>query len=216
MTAALSEPRHTAREAAAAWQFLHDLFRTPSPTQWSWLHEDSVKAAWGMLSEACGLQPSDILPLELTFREYEQTFLATFEVGFPVATCPLIETHWNKRGPVTGTLHENILFYKQFGLQIRSEGRESGDHVLFQTEFMHYLHTLEDESLSDPARHEDASQIRQAERDFLERHLAHWVPLAARHIESSMPQTWPARWMRLLANVATLTCQQFSAEAVGS
>lgn len=216
MATTSSEPLDAAREAAAAWRFLHDLFRPPSPAQWTWLRSAPTLSAWNMLAETCGLDLPEILPNALAFRKYEETFVAAFDVGFPVAACPLIETHWNRREPVTSVLHENVLFYKQFGLMIRTEGEESPDHVLPQTEFMCYLHTLEEQALRAPAREDQVAQIRQAEKDFLERHLAYWTPLAARRIEESIADTWPARWVRILAEFSREAAEQHATEATGS
>ena len=206
------KPLDAARETAAAWKFLHTLFTPPSPAQWEWLCCNSTRVAWRMMTETCGIEPSEIIPPELTFPEYEETYVGTFDIGVPVAICPLIETHWNHCDPVTSILHENVLFFKQFGLMIRTSGKESPDHVLLQTEFMSYLYTLEERFLNDSAQEDMVAQIRQAEKDFLERHLAYWTPLAAKKIESDMADSWPAKWVRLLAEFSSIAASQYATD----
>jgi DMSO reductase family type II enzyme chaperone len=179
-----------------AWKFLHDLFRPPSLAQWRWLEQDAVRQAWNHLAVINDTaDASSELPLPGSFADFEQGYLAAFEVGLPHPPCPLIESHWNKRAPLAEVLHENQLFYRRFGLELRTPGKETADHLLHQLEFLQYLYRLEARF----APHRDKRcQIAHARQDFLKRHTGYWVPLAATALEEALPGSWPSAWMALL------------------
>jgi DMSO reductase family type II enzyme chaperone len=198
-------PQHEASLAAercldriATWKFLHDLFRAPSEPQWRWLQQEAVGQMWRQVVVRTSADdvPREI-PLPRTAAAFEEDYLATFEVGLPHPPCPLIESHWNKREPLAGVLHENILFYRRFGLELSAPGKETADHLLHQLEFVQYLYHLEATFDHDTDR-EKRDQIAHARRDFLERHIGYWVPVAAAALEEACPGSWALGWMSLL------------------
>lgn len=191
------------QEEAALWKFMHDLFRSPAIEQWNWLYEDRTQKAWALLVQNTGAQVPETLPFPSSPLEYEQDYIAFFEVGVPEPPCPLLESHWNKRDPLTKVLHENMLFYKQFGLQLRSSGHETADHLRHQLEFMRYLCGME-------IKHGPlAEQIALARQEYRIRHLSSWIPRAALHLESAAPGSWAAQWMSLLAACCEPECPAF-------
>ncbi|NPU98331.1 MAG: hypothetical protein HPY51_14125 [Candidatus Omnitrophica bacterium] len=187
------------RESAAMWQFFRDLFDFPSLKQWIRLQDERSRAAWEIVRRnlKAGVPPE--IPVPTDVQAYEETYLATFEVGIPHPVCPLIESHWNKRFPVPAILHENILFYKQFGLELRPGAGEMADHLRYQLEFLHHLDCLEIRAWRDESGGETIRQIHQARRDFLERHPGYWIPAAARVLKEKRDNTWPSHWISLLA-----------------
>lgn len=185
-------------DSAAAWSFLHDLFRAPGAEQWRWLHEDWVQGVWARLSEWAGEDHPGTLPLPADCAAYEQQYLATFDVGLPAPPCPLIETHWNKREPTARILHEHILFYKCFGLELRSQVGETADHLRHQLEFLAYLCRIEAQERTRPTRSGMAEEIARGRRDFLARHPGSWIPCAAAKLISQQSGSWPAAWLALL------------------
>jgi len=186
-----------AREEAALWGFLHDLFRPPSEEQWRWLREDSARSAWAMLAGKAGRDVVPDLPVPDTQAAFGEDYLAAYEVGMPHPPCPLIESHWNHSESVPKVLHENTLFYHQFGLKMSPSTLETADHLRFQLDFLRYLALLFAETL-EQGQHEKAAQIEQAHADYLERHLG-WIPEAAQACRDQISAGWPAEWMDLLA-----------------
>jgi DMSO reductase family type II enzyme chaperone len=189
-------------ESAAAWGFLHDLFRAPGPVQWDWLRSDAAQQAWSILAAACAPDLPRVMPLAERREDYEQEFLAIFEVGLPHPPCPLIETHWNKSDATPRILHEHILFYRQFGLELRATANETADHLRHQLEFLHYLCRREAAALA-AGTPEAADQFARGRRDYLARHPARWIAPAAESLRQAWPESWarewPAAWMSLLA-----------------
>ena len=185
------------REEAALWGFLHDLFRPPSEEQWQWLRGEPARSAWAMLAGniECDVVPT--LPVPETQAAFEQDYLAAFEVGLPHPPCPLIESHWNHTESVPKVLHENTLFYHQFGLKMSASTLETADHLRFQLDFIRYLALLFAKALEQD-QHDKAAQIEQARTDYFERRLG-WIPDAAQACREHLSEGWPVQWMSLLS-----------------
>jgi len=190
----MSDQRTAARaleDEAAMWKYLHDLFRSPGEAQWRWLHEESTRRAFELLTATA-------LRLPTTSAEFEQEYLAAFEVGLPHATAPLLESHWKRTEPTPRVLHQNLLFYRRFGLELRQPSADSADHLRLQLELMCHLCRLQTRAVT-AGKHDEAAQLARACREFAEQHLA-WVSLAAAAIERVAPASWPSAWLALLAS----------------
>lgn len=183
-----SDPGAEARQWAAAFAFTHALFRKPSPEQHAWLRSMECRNAWRELAGASGAVES--LDVPEAFDDYAERFIATFDVGTPAPPVPLIESHYNKREPIPRILHENILFYRQFGVQLRDSALESADHLRHQLEFARHLLTYLAE-METQGDHDRAGQARQACREYTRRHLCSWLPeavVAAADVPLTMAQ----------------------------
>lgn len=189
------------QQKAAAWKFLHDLFRPPSTEQWKWLHATSTLQAWRLLAEFNRGSRGLLSLLPLDYQAYQETFLAAFEVGEPHPPCPLMESHWIKSKPASALLHENLLFYSAFGLKLSGGKSETADFLSSQLEFMHYLGRLGFAAASDGDR-DRLSQIQRAEADFLNRHLLSWLSPAAERAKSEFSDEWPAALLGCLFRFA--------------
>lgn len=195
-----------ARQEAALWGFLHDLFRPPSEEQWRWLRGDRACSTWAVIAASIACEIASALPVPETQSLFEQDYLSAFEVGLPYPPCPLIESHWNHTESVPKILHENTLFYKHFGLKMSASTLETADHLRFQLDFLRYLALLCAEAL-EQNQSDKAAQIEQARSDYLERHLS-WIPEAAQACRERISGQWPAEWMTLLSACV----QQITAE----
>lgn len=193
---AIEDERSLLLEEAAVWKFLHDLFRVPSREQWEWLHTDLAQNVWWLIAERIDQGLPSKLPIPETYEEFEGQYLSTFEVGAPHPPCPLIESHWNRFAPVPKVLHENMLFYKQFGLELQSSANETADNLRHQLEFVHYLCRLEARFVDKP---DQRAQIALGRQEYLQRHLDHWLPKCVEKLEDVVPSSWQLSWMRLLA-----------------
>jgi TorA maturation chaperone TorD len=91
-----------------------------------------------------------------------------------------------------------MLFYKQFGLELRSSSNETADHLRHQLEFMHHLCLMEAEAIR-TNRTDYIHQCAKARDDYQRRHLALWIPLARCGIEAAMRNSWCTKWMCVLS-----------------
>lgn len=90
---------------------------------------------------------------------------------------------------------ELIRYYEHFGLNYDLKGnKEWPDHMGVELEFLHYLTFLETGSPDDLA-----SMYATAEGDFLERHLAKWVPQFAEKLIGMAQDSPYASLARVLA-----------------
>ena len=90
-----------------------------------------------------------------------------------------------------GLLEELVRFYNYFGLTAaETEANELPDHLSTQFEFMHYLIFQEGEC---KAAGEPADDFIRAQRDFINRHPASWVPaLSSKLKEHKAPRYYQA------------------------
>ncbi len=171
----------TTQDFAAAFCYCHDLLRKPSADQHAWLISEECGAIWRRLTSSLG-HPSSPLEIADDFHDYESQYIATFDVGQPSPPVPLIESHYNKVAPVPQILHENLLFYKRFGLNLRADFGDTSDHLLCQLSFVTHLFGLLQQR--DDANDETGgAQIIQAICDYSDRHLRSWIPAAIRAAE---------------------------------
>lgn len=203
-----------AREEAALWGFLHDLFRPPSAEQWNWLREEPARSAWTMLAGKIGREIVPVLPVPDSQAAFEEDYLSAFEVGLPHPPCPLIESHWNHTESVPKVLHENVLFYRHFGLEMRPSTLETADHLRFQFDFLRYLALLCSQAL-DQKQYDKVTQIERARGEYLVRHLG-WVPEAARTGRETLFAGWRVEWLNLLAGCVELNRGEILAGATSS
>lgn len=113
----------------------------------------------------------------VTREDFEVKFVRTFDAGDLEPPCPAYEGLHREGEDRIAIMLEVSEFYKQFGLRMNpAEGkREVPDNLCVELEFLHFLTFKEGQ-----AREEGTPDLLKgyilAERDFLERHLAKWMP----------------------------------------
>lgn len=107
-----------------------------------------------------------------TLAELRSLYIELFEAGLPHPRWPLLEGHYLLNRPVGEVVLENKLYFQHFGLKTASQA--APDHLLTQLEFLAWLDHCADAGNLDP------ESIGRARLDFVKRHLAHWVPRAAK------------------------------------
>lgn len=125
----------------------------------------------------------------MPYSEFEVRFAQLFDVGTPAPPCPPYE-HLYREGNQANVMLQVSEFYKHFGLEMdQQQGlRDLPDHLCVELEFLHFLAFKEAQAERDGAL--DLLQgYRLAQKDFLERHLAQWVPRFARKLQdqSALP-----------------------------
>ena len=116
------------------------------------------------LSAALGDVPAD-------YVEFQSEYVRLFDVGVPRPPCPLFGGLY--LGSRRAAMEEVTRFYNHFGLSLGGESRELPDHITTELEFMHFLTFQEVSALQGE---KNRGPYLRAQRDFLQRHLARWVP----------------------------------------
>ena len=156
------------------------------------MQEERSRRAWAILNRDLDADPALEMPVPAYLQTYEDLYLSTFEVGVPHPVCPLIESHWNKRHPVPKILHENILFYKQFVLELRP-AVHNRRIICGSVEFLLYL-----TAGTGPGRRTGPRPP--GRRPGAGIWAASAVKLPPAGFQRKQPGTWPSQWMNLLAS----------------
>lgn len=112
------------------------------------------------------------LAVAASMAEFEASYLAAFENNLPRPSLSLYEgSYGERRGNKPGLLLELKAFYRNFGLSMADNEME--DALVAELEFMQFLAAKQ--ALAEQGMLDRLPYLR-AQRDFLERHLAAWLP----------------------------------------
>ncbi len=140
---------------AGSYLAMAQLFSYPNEQTWQRL------VAHGLVDAAIGREA------------LEAEYLAAFELGRATAAVPLYEgLHRGGQGR-EGVLEELLRFFEFFDVKLSDSDREFPDHLVTELEFLAWLCLQEQEARSEER---DAASFQRAARDFLDRHLAAWLP----------------------------------------
>lgn len=118
--------------------------------------------------------------------DVESEFIQIFDAGPGGPPCPLREGHYH--GGRMAVMEELVRFYNHFGLSTtQGDERELPDTLTTELEFLHYLAFKEVLALQ---RGEDATPYLRAERDFLERHPAKWLPIIRKALDGLLAKDY--------------------------
>jgi len=107
------------------------------------------------------------------YQDFESEYIRLFDVGIMAPPCPLYEGVYGEHTGRKKIMEELIRFYNHFDLSMSKENRELPDHITAELEFMHFLSFKEAQALN---HNLDRQPYVRAQKDFLNRHLAKWVP----------------------------------------
>lgn len=183
---------------SSVYQLLSLVFKYPSPELFKAYRDGEFMAElWEGMSQLTHLQPLVNEEAELqhkvkkdlegiSFQDFEVGFTRTFDVGAPEPPCPPYEGIHRQGIERTHVMLEVSQFYKHFGLKMSDEEgrRELPDHLCAELEFLHFLTIKEAQAMQ-----EDTPELLKgyvmAQKDFLERHLASWLPDYCQKLEKS-------------------------------
>jgi DMSO reductase family type II enzyme chaperone len=177
------------------FRFFAHAFAVPSVERFEWLQRPEMSGLlqqlWDDL-ECPGHYPG--AGLFTDYDEYESTYVSVFEVGLPAPPVPLQETAHDDSTPAPQTVLENVDFYQVLGLNV-DPARYAPDHLVTQLEFLSAVRFIRDNA-SDP---ENLESLIHLERDFIERHLLSWLPIAEEKLAREDPPIFPVLLTLLLA-----------------
>lgn len=130
-------------------------------------------------------------PLPTTVPELQRIYTGAFDATGGRPDVSMLERNYGTEGEQK--LWEQLLaFYSHFGLDFSAGyAEEQPDHLLTELGFMHYLAFLEAGSLR------SAGDLKRGQRDFLDLHLARWVPEFAEALKA-------VAWYSTLANLLSV------------
>lgn len=163
---------------AALYRALAAPFRFPDPRETARFRSGAWQAEIATLCESlCPLQVVAPTVLRLEDDACETAFIALFEVGLGGAPCPLHSGHYGRERMIT--LEEVVRFYRFFDFTPTASGDHMPDHISAELDFMAHLAEFQRRELE---RGGDALSPLRAQRDFIERHLAAWLPELERRV----------------------------------
>lgn len=116
---------------------------------------------------------------DVTQEDFEAEFIQIFDAGPGGPPFPLRESHYH--GARMTIMEELVRFYNHFGVSTtQGTERELPDALTTELEFLHYLTFKEVIALQ---RGDDAAPYLRAEKDFLERHPAKWLPILTKALD---------------------------------
>lgn len=142
------------------------------------------------------LSGAGVVDASLTQEGLEAEYLAAFEMGRDGPPVTLFEgMHRGDLGR-DGVFEDLLRFYEFFDVKLSESDREFPDHLVTELEFLGWL-SMQEEAAERAGR--DAEPFRNAERDFLTRHLCAWLPVFRKRLEAT--NTAYAQYGALLADV---------------
>lgn len=165
---------------AVMYQLLEQPFIFPGAE----LTETFISGEWqdklGHCAARTGFDLPDESSLQLTTgtKEYEVEFISLFEVGMGGAPCPLHSGHYVRDR--MKTMEETLRFYRFFNYQPDRSADRFPDHINFELQFMALLADAGEKAALTGG---DIMSPLLAQRDFISRHLASWLPEMSRLID---------------------------------
>ena len=133
-----------------------------------------------------------------SFRRYESTYIALFDVGLPAPPVPLQESAYNKAIPNQQIIIENVSFYGS--LELKADfTKNTPDHLLTQLEFLAAVSYLRENTPDE----ENRKSLARLEHDFLERRLLPWLPAAREKLDQVEVEAGAAGFSVLLRLLLT-------------
>lgn len=149
---------------ADSYLAMAQLFSYPDPEAWQRL------VAHGLVDPALGQ------------KTLEADYMAAFELGRGKVPVPLFEgLHRGDLGR-EGILEDLLRFYEFFDVKLSETDRDFPDHLVTELEFLAWLCMREQTAQREGS---DAAPFRRAARDFLDRHLAAWLPEFRQRLEAT-------------------------------
>jgi DMSO reductase family type II enzyme chaperone len=155
---------NTTEALAGGYMAMAQVFSYPSPEVWQRLSE------------------SGLVDPDLSRETLEAEYLAAFEMGRDGKPVALFEGINRPECGRDGILQELLRFYEFFDVQLSENNRDYPDHLVTELEFVAWL-CLQEHAAD--GKGGDAAPFRRAARDFLDRHLAVWLPEFQRKLEGT-------------------------------
>jgi len=211
---AAAVPQARADARSRAYSLFAQAFRYPEREVFealkdgSYVYElhDALAIALPQLANDFQNRFAPLLTIAGDIADFEASYLAAFENNLPLPSVSLYEGSYGaRRGEKAALMLELKGFYRNFGLAMAANDLE--DALTAELEFMQFLAAKQ--ALAEEGALDRKPYVL-AQRDFLERHLAAWLPALRTAITANLKQPFfPA-----LADLASEFVTQDTAEMV--
>lgn len=174
--AVLAEPLETALARNRTYALLAQAFRYPDERVFRQLIDGTFGEALAEAVEVCApdlAEEAEDLMVGCSFEDFQSVYLSAFETNVPAPSASLYEGSHAYREKRPALLLELKGFYTNFGLRMAATVNDLEDTLTAELEFMQFLTAKQAQAESEGL---DPSAYLRAQRDFLERHLAVWLP----------------------------------------
>ncbi len=174
----VSTREHASRDAAIGgdvdfYRVFAYCFGPPEPERFRWLSNRDLARAFAQMWSGLGAEGEFSWRPFRSHAEYETAYIALFDVGVPEPPVPLVESAHVRHTPAQQIALENTEFYGVLGLR-HEPASFPPDHLMTQLEFLSAVRYAAEKNASP----ENSASLARLQRDFLERHLLNWLPVA--------------------------------------
>jgi DMSO reductase family type II enzyme chaperone len=190
---ALKSPEETsAAIRSSLYKLLREAFSFPTPEFHEFARSGQFAEAFKSVLNASPLAShgldgtaffDGLGKFESDFDSFQAEYIRLFDVGVAGPPCPIFAGEYRSSSRMK-IMEDLVRCYEYFGLSLSRDKFELPDHVTVQLEFMHYLAFREAHAVQIKATPED---YRRAQRDFLERQLATWLPFLRQRVGAENP-----------------------------
>ncbi|WP_323001605.1 molecular chaperone TorD family protein [Denitromonas sp.] len=199
---AVAKPLRVTLARCRTYALLAQGFRYPDERTFSHLADGSFSEELLAAIEGCGpelrgaLNSAPELSIGCSSDELQSAYLSAFETGMPDPSASLYEGSHANRENRPGLLLELKGFYGNFGLQMAAAANDLEDTLTAELEFMQFLTAKQLQAESDGLEPRDYLW---AQRDFLMRHLAVWLPRLETEIAAKVKEPFYLALAKLAA-----------------
>lgn len=147
-----------------------------------------------------------------SFAEFEAAYLSAFQTNIPEPSASLYEGSHAHMGSRPGLLLELKGFYCNFGLEMAAADNDLEDTLTAELEFMQFLSAKQAQADHDEL---DPAPYLRAQRDFLERHLAAWLPALQDDILGKVKEPFYVALVKLAAAFVAHDLQEVRRDVAG-
>lgn len=193
-------PSEQAATRSFVWRWLAAAFTYPDEETWAWLQDESSRR---LLPQAAPVAQSS---LDAQRSAYLSLFGHTVK-----GDCPPHEIEYGEL-KADGLYQPHRLadiaaFYSAFGLEVADDADERVDHIAMECEF--YAVLCAKEAVAD----DQIEFCRDAQKQFLRDHLAHWTPAFSRRLERLAGNEFYRSVARLLRETVETECARYAIHA---
>ena len=147
------------------------------------------------------------LAVGTSHQEFEAAYISAFVTDMPSPSVSLYEGSYLVAGEKPALLLELKSFYRNFGLSMATKDNDLEDALAAELEFMQFLSAKQ--SVAETGALDPLPYIR-AQRDFLVRHLAVWLPAFEAEIKRKLKLPFFLTLAALASDFVTQDAQQLA------